>query len=81
MEPPGEQPALMNSPALCGSCTPTRLVVGPFLHVRRAKDYWFPPVAKAMQLDTLGMVGGYIELVCGFHRSAVHALRGFIASA
>ena len=26
----------------------------------------FPPVAKAMQLDTLGMVGGYIELICGF---------------
>ncbi len=26
----------------------------------------FPPVAKAMQLDTMGMVGGYIELICGF---------------
>jgi putative oxidoreductase len=26
----------------------------------------FPPSAKAMQLDTLGMVGGYIELICGF---------------
>ncbi|MFL6531421.1 MAG: DoxX family protein [Chthoniobacterales bacterium] len=26
----------------------------------------FPPAAKAMQLDTLGMVGGYIELICGF---------------
>src|SRR4051812_30020260 len=26
----------------------------------------FPPPAKAMQLDTLGMVGGYIELICGF---------------
>ena len=26
----------------------------------------FPPAAKAMQLDTLGTIGGYIELVCGF---------------
>jgi putative oxidoreductase len=26
----------------------------------------FPPVQKAMQLDTLGMVGGYIELIGGF---------------
>ena len=26
----------------------------------------YPPVAKAMQLDTLGTVGGYIELICGF---------------
>ena len=26
----------------------------------------FPPAGKAMQLDTLGMVGGYIELICGF---------------
>ncbi|MGI8820444.1 MAG: DoxX family protein [Chthoniobacterales bacterium] len=26
----------------------------------------FPPAAKAMPLDTLGMVGGYIELICGF---------------
>ncbi len=26
----------------------------------------FPPVAKAMQLDALGMAGGYIELICGF---------------
>src|SRR5215212_6071569 len=26
----------------------------------------FPPVAKAMQLDTLGTFGGYIELICGF---------------
>ena len=26
----------------------------------------FPPVAKAMQLDTLGTVAGYIELICGF---------------
>src|SRR5215212_4087664 len=25
----------------------------------------FPPVAKAMQLDTLGTIGGYIELICG----------------
>lgn len=26
----------------------------------------FPPAAKAMELDTLGMIGGYIELICGF---------------
>lgn len=26
----------------------------------------FPPVAKAMPLDTMGMVGGYIELIGGF---------------
>jgi len=26
----------------------------------------FPPAAKAMQLDTLGLIGGYIELICGF---------------
>ena len=26
----------------------------------------YPPVAKAMSLDTLGTVGGYIELICGF---------------
>lgn len=26
----------------------------------------FPPMAKAMQLDTMGMVGGYIELIGGF---------------
>ena len=26
----------------------------------------FPPAAKAMQLDTLGTIGGYIELICGF---------------
>ena len=26
----------------------------------------YPPAAKAMQLDTLGTVGGYIELICGF---------------
>jgi putative oxidoreductase len=25
----------------------------------------FPPVQKAMQLDTLGTIGGYIELICG----------------
>jgi putative oxidoreductase len=26
----------------------------------------YPPVAKTMQLDTLGTIGGYIELICGF---------------
>ena len=26
----------------------------------------FPPVAKPMQLDALGMLGGYIELIGGF---------------
>src|SRR3954463_468008 len=26
----------------------------------------FPPVAKAMQIDTMWMVGGYIELIGGF---------------
>lgn len=26
----------------------------------------FPPVAKAMQLDAIGMIAGYIELICGF---------------
>ncbi|MDQ6626043.1 MAG: DoxX family protein [Verrucomicrobiota bacterium] len=26
----------------------------------------FPPVAKAMQLDTMGMIAGYIELIGGF---------------
>ncbi|MEP6956040.1 MAG: DoxX family protein [Chthoniobacterales bacterium] len=26
----------------------------------------FPPSGKVMQLDALGMTGGYIELICGF---------------
>jgi putative oxidoreductase len=26
----------------------------------------FPPATRAMQLDTLGTVGGYIELIAGF---------------
>jgi len=42
----------------------------------------FPPVAKAMQLDTLGMVGGYIELICGFliALGLFTSLAAFIAS-
>lgn len=29
------------------------------------KTLGFPPVAKAMQLDSLGLIGGYIELIAG----------------
>jgi putative oxidoreductase len=44
-----------------------RLVVGLLFACHGGqKILGFPPVAKAMQLDTLGMVGGYIELICGF---------------
>jgi putative oxidoreductase len=63
-----EQPALMNSlkrfadPAYCLM----RLVVGLLFACHGGqKILGFPPVAKAMQLDTLGMVGGYIELIGG----------------
>lgn len=48
----------------------------------------FPPVAKAMQLDTLGMAGGYIELICGllialglFTRPAAFVASGMMAVA
>src|SRR3954463_8433147 len=42
----------------------------------------FPAAAKAMQLDTLGMVGGYIELIGGFLIALGLFTRGaaFIAS-
>ena len=44
-----------------------RLIVGLLFACHGGqKILGFPPVAKAMQLDTLGMVGGYIELICGF---------------
>src|SRR3954469_16959406 len=44
-----------------------RLVVGLLFACHGGqKILGFPPTAKAMQLDTLGMVGGYIELIGGF---------------
>jgi putative oxidoreductase len=44
-----------------------RLVVGLLFACHGGqKILGYPPTAKAMQLDTLGMVGGYIELICGF---------------
>jgi putative oxidoreductase len=43
-----------------------RLIVGLLFACHGGqKILGFPPVAKAMQLDTLGMIGGYIELICG----------------
>ena len=43
-----------------------RLIVGLLFACHGGqKILGFPPVAKAMQLDTLGTVGGYIELVGG----------------
>src|SRR3954465_5630944 len=48
----------------------------------------FPPAAKAMQLDTLGMGGGYIELIGGlliaiglFTRAAAFIASGMMAVA
>ena len=44
-----------------------RLVVGLLFACHGGqKILGFPPTAKPMQLDTLGMVGGYIELIGGF---------------
>lgn len=44
-----------------------RLIVGLLFACHGGqKILGYPPVAKPMQLDTLGMVGGYIELICGF---------------
>jgi putative oxidoreductase len=44
-----------------------RLIVGLLFACHGGqKILGFPPVAKAMQLDTLGTVGGYIELIGGF---------------
>ena len=44
-----------------------RLVVGLLFACHGGqKILGFPPAAKAMQLDTLGTIGGYIELICGF---------------
>lgn len=44
-----------------------RLIVGLLFACHGGqKILGFPPAAKAMQLDTLGTVGGYIELICGF---------------
>lgn len=44
-----------------------RLIVGLLFACHGGqKILGFPPVAKAMQLDMLGTVGGYIELICGF---------------
>jgi putative oxidoreductase len=43
-----------------------RLIVGLLFACHGGqKILGFPPVAKAMQLDTLGTIGGYIELVGG----------------
>src|SRR5437763_15912434 len=60
-----------------------RLVVGLLFACHGGqKILGFPPVAKAMQLDTLGMVGGYIELICGFliALGLFTSLAAFIAS-
>jgi putative oxidoreductase len=44
-----------------------RLIVGLLFACHGGqKILGYPPVAKAMSLDTLGMVGGYIELIGGF---------------
>lgn len=44
-----------------------RLVVGLLFACHGGqKILGYPPVAKAMQLDTLGTIGGYIELIGGF---------------
>ena len=44
-----------------------RLIVGLLFACHGGqKILGYPPVAKAMQLDTLGTIGGYIELICGF---------------
>jgi putative oxidoreductase len=44
-----------------------RLIVGLLFACHGGqKILGYPPVAKAMQLDTLGTVGAYIELICGF---------------
>jgi putative oxidoreductase len=63
------QPRLMNSlkrysdPVYCLM----RLIVGLLFACHGGqKILGYPPVAKAMQLDTLGTVGGYIELIGGF---------------
>ncbi len=43
-----------------------RLIVGLLFACHGGqKILGFPPTAKAMQLDTLGTIGGWIELVCG----------------
>jgi len=80
-----EQPRRMNSlkryadPVYCLM----RLIVGLLFACHGGqKILGFPPVAKAMQLDTLGMVGGYIELICGFliALGLFTSLAAFIAS-
>src|SRR5688500_13867679 len=44
-----------------------RLIVGLLFACHGGqKILGFPPAARAMQLDTLGMIGGYIELIGGF---------------
>jgi putative oxidoreductase len=44
-----------------------RLVVGLLFACHGGqKILGFPPTSKPMTLDTLGLVGGYIELICGF---------------
>jgi putative oxidoreductase len=60
-----------------------RLIVGLLFACHGGqKILGFPPVAKAMQLDTLGMIGGYIELICGFliALGLFTSLAAFIAS-
>ena len=60
-----------------------RLVVGLLFACHGGqKILGFPPTAKPMQLDTLGMVGGYIELICGFLIAfgLVTCIAAFIAS-
>jgi putative oxidoreductase len=80
-----EQPRIMNSlkrfsdPVYCLM----RLVVGLLFACHGGqKILGFPPAGKAMQLDTLGMVGGYIELICGFLIAfgLLTCLAAFIAS-
>ena len=66
-----------------------RLIVGLLFACHGGqKILGFPPVAKAMQLDTLGAFGGYIELVCGllialglFTRIAAFLASGMMAVA
>ncbi|MBA3385666.1 MAG: DoxX family protein [Verrucomicrobiota bacterium] len=66
-----------------------RLIVGLlFASHGGQKILGFPPVAKAMSLDTLGMIGGYIELVGGlliafglFTRAAAFISSGMMAVA
>src|SRR5215212_1602828 len=60
-----------------------RLIVGLLFACHGGqKILGFPPSARPGQLDTLGMVGGYIELICGFMIALglFTSLAAFIAS-